>query len=81
MEEYQQYVKQTPTAPRVGTVKYIAQIVAFLCEDVARWVSGSDTCANGGGVMVETLGVCNSMSSVPTEDPITNTSKNNHLVH
>ncbi|UPL03101.1 hypothetical protein LCI18_014035 [Fusarium solani-melongenae] len=51
-EECQQYVNQTPAAPRVAAVDDIAQIVAFLCEDAARWITGSTTCANGGAVMV-----------------------------
>jgi 3-oxoacyl-[acyl-carrier protein] reductase len=30
----------------------IAQVVAFLCEEGSRWVTGSTTCANGGAVFV-----------------------------
>lgn len=46
------YLQKTPAAPRVGTIDDIAQIVAFLCEDGARWVSGSTTNANGGACFV-----------------------------
>lgn len=51
-EETQEYINRTPAAPRVATVDDIAQIAAFLCEDGARWITGSTTCGNGGAVMV-----------------------------
>lgn len=47
---FDHYIKSTPAAPRVGTVDDVAQIVAFLCEEGSRWVTGSTTCANGGAV-------------------------------
>jgi 3-oxoacyl-[acyl-carrier protein] reductase len=46
------YIQATPAAPRVGTVDDVTQIVAFLCEEGARWVTGSTTCANGGAEFV-----------------------------
>jgi 3-oxoacyl-[acyl-carrier protein] reductase len=48
---FDKYIADTPAAPRVGTVDDIAQIVAFLCEEGSRWVTGSVTCANGGAVL------------------------------
>lgn len=40
--------KKTPAAPRAGTENDVAEIVAFLCEERSRWVSGDIVCANGG---------------------------------
>lgn len=50
LAEYQKYLDTTPAEPRLGTVDDIAQIVAFLCEEGSRWVTGSVVCANGGKV-------------------------------
>jgi 3-oxoacyl-[acyl-carrier protein] reductase len=38
----------TPAEGRVGEPDDIAQVVAFLCEEGSRWVTGSTVCANGG---------------------------------
>ncbi|KAJ3580471.1 hypothetical protein NPX13_g80 [Xylaria arbuscula] len=46
------YIKSTPAAPRVGEVDDVVQIVAFLCEEGSRWVTGSTVCANGGACLV-----------------------------
>jgi 3-oxoacyl-[acyl-carrier protein] reductase len=40
--------KMTAAAPRTGTPDDIAQIVAFLASEGARWVTGSTVSANGG---------------------------------
>lgn len=40
--------KKTPAAPRAGTEGDVADIVAFLCEERSRWVTGHVVCANGG---------------------------------
>lgn len=40
--------KKVPAAPRCGTPADIADIVTFLCEERARWVTGDVICANGG---------------------------------
>lgn len=48
---FDKYIAETPAAPRVGTVDDVAQVVAFLCEEGSRWVTGSVTCANGGAVL------------------------------
>jgi len=52
LTEMEGYIKATPAAPRVGEVDDVVQVVAFLCEEGARWVTGSVTCANGGAVFV-----------------------------
>jgi 3-oxoacyl-[acyl-carrier protein] reductase len=52
IREFDGYIAQTPAEPRVGEVDDIAQVVAFLCEEGSRWVTGSTTCANGGAVFV-----------------------------
>ncbi|KAF5652784.1 short chain oxidoreductase [Fusarium sp. NRRL 25303] len=39
---------QTPAAPRAGTESDVADIVAFLCEERSRWITGDVICANGG---------------------------------
>ncbi|KAH6982401.1 putative gluconate 5-dehydrogenase [Ilyonectria destructans] len=41
-------MKETPAAPRIGTVDDVAQIVAFLCSEESRWSTGSTVNANGG---------------------------------
>lgn len=43
--------KITAAAPRPGTPDDIAQIVAFLASDSARWVTGSTVSANGGRLL------------------------------
>lgn len=40
--------KKTPAAPRAGTENDVAEIVVFLCEERAKWVTGDVICANGG---------------------------------
>ena len=40
--------KHVPAAPRCGTESDVADIVAFLCTQRARWVTGDVVCANGG---------------------------------
>lgn len=40
--------KKVPAAPRCGTEQDVADIVAFLCEERSRWVTGDVICANGG---------------------------------
>lgn len=44
--------QKTPAAPRAGTPEDIADIVCFLCEERARWVTGDTICANGGMLFV-----------------------------
>ncbi|EXJ85331.1 hypothetical protein A1O1_05695 [Capronia coronata CBS 617.96] len=51
-EAMSDYFKKTTSEPRVGYVEDIVPIVAFLCEESARWVNGSTTCANGGALTV-----------------------------
>lgn len=48
----QRIVSETAAAERIGETSDIAPIVAFLCEEQSRWVTGSVVCANGGLVMV-----------------------------
>lgn len=50
LEGTDDYMKNTPAAPRIGEVDDIVQIVAFLSEEGSRWVNGSNTCANGGAL-------------------------------
>ena len=52
IREFDGYIAQTPAEARTATVDDITQIVAFLCEEGSRWVTGSVTCANGGAVFV-----------------------------
>ncbi|KAH7162014.1 hypothetical protein B0J13DRAFT_591399 [Dactylonectria estremocensis] len=40
--------KKVPAAPRCGTEGDVADIVVFLCEERARWITGDTICANGG---------------------------------
>ncbi|KAG0646335.1 hydroxynaphthalene reductase Arp2 [Hyphodiscus hymeniophilus] len=42
IREFDGYIAQTPAEPRVATVDDIVQIVAFLCEEGSRWVTGRD---------------------------------------
>lgn len=48
LAEWDVKMKETPAAPRIGTVDDVAQIVGFLCEEVSRWSTGSTINANGG---------------------------------
>ncbi|KAF1344374.1 putative gluconate 5-dehydrogenase [Delphinella strobiligena] len=48
LAEWDIKMKETPAAPRIGTVDDIAQIVAFLSEEASRWSTGSTVNANGG---------------------------------
>ncbi|WKT53961.1 Short-chain dehydrogenase/reductase SDR [Fusarium oxysporum f. sp. vasinfectum] len=41
-------INNTPAAPRVGETDDIAQVVAFLCEEGSRWITGATVAANGG---------------------------------
>jgi 3-oxoacyl-[acyl-carrier protein] reductase len=41
-------LKQTAVERRVGTADDIARIVAWLCSDDAKWVSGQTISASGG---------------------------------
>jgi NAD(P)-dependent dehydrogenase (short-subunit alcohol dehydrogenase family) len=40
--------KKVPAAPRCGTEKDVADIIAFLCDERSRWITGDIICANGG---------------------------------
>lgn len=44
--------KQVPAAARCGTAEDVADIVAFLCSEKARWVTGDVLCSNGGMLFV-----------------------------
>lgn len=48
LAEWDEKMKETPAAPRIGTVDDIAQIVAFLASEESRWSTGSTVNANGG---------------------------------
>lgn len=48
LAEWEIKMKETPAAPRIGTVDDIAQIVAFLASEESRWSTGSTVNANGG---------------------------------
>ncbi|KAE8358729.1 hypothetical protein BDV27DRAFT_169224 [Aspergillus caelatus] len=48
----QRITMETAAGSRIGETNDIAPIVAFLCEEQSRWVTGSTVCANGGLVMV-----------------------------
>ena len=52
IREYDHYIENTPAAPRIADIDDVVQVVAFLCEEGSRWITGSTTCANGGAVMV-----------------------------
>ncbi|KAE8381348.1 hypothetical protein BDV26DRAFT_96857 [Aspergillus bertholletiae] len=43
---------RTAAGDRIASVEDIAPIVAFLCEEQSRWVTGNVTCANGGLLMI-----------------------------
>ncbi|KAB8212163.1 hypothetical protein BDV34DRAFT_183416 [Aspergillus parasiticus] len=52
-EEIQEKVYyRTAAGDRIASVEDIAPIVAFLCEEQSRWVTGNVTCANGGLLMI-----------------------------
>ncbi|OJJ07430.1 hypothetical protein ASPVEDRAFT_33653 [Aspergillus versicolor CBS 583.65] len=52
-EEYEENLyPRTAAGDRVASVQDIAPIVAFLCEEQSRWVTGNVTCANGGLLMI-----------------------------
>ncbi len=46
--EYQQQAAASSPLNRLGTPQDIADVVAFLVSEEARWVSGQEICANGG---------------------------------
>jgi 3-oxoacyl-[acyl-carrier protein] reductase len=46
--EYQQQAAASSPFNRVGTPQDIADIVAFLVSEEARWITGQEICANGG---------------------------------
>lgn len=46
--EVQQQAAASSPFNRVGTPQDIADIVAFLASEKARWLTGQDICANGG---------------------------------
>ncbi|KAI1610498.1 hypothetical protein EDD36DRAFT_467560 [Exophiala viscosa] len=48
LKDMQPLIDSTPAAPRVGEVSDVAPLVAFLCTDDARWVTGSSLSASGG---------------------------------
>jgi NAD(P)-dependent dehydrogenase (short-subunit alcohol dehydrogenase family) len=52
LAEWDVKMKETPAAPRIGTVDDIAQIVAFLASEESRWSTGSTVNANGGQCFV-----------------------------
>jgi 3-oxoacyl-[acyl-carrier protein] reductase len=49
--EVQQQAAATSPFNRVGTPQDIADIVAFLVSEQARWLTGQEICANGGAKM------------------------------
>lgn len=48
--EVQQQAAASSPFNRVGTPQDIADIVAFLVSEEARWLTGQDICANGGAI-------------------------------
>ena len=46
--EIQQQAAASSPFNRVGTPQDIADVVAFLVSEEARWLTGQDRCANGG---------------------------------
>ena len=46
--EHQQQAAASSPFNRVGTPQDIADVVAFLVSEEARWISGQEICANGG---------------------------------
>ena len=51
-EIVQGQLKQTAVEKRVGTVDDVARIVAWLCGEDAKWVSGQTISASGGFLML-----------------------------
>ena len=49
--EVQQQAAASSPFNRVGTPQDIADVVAFLVSEEARWLTGQDLCANGGAKM------------------------------
>ncbi len=49
--EVQQQAAASSPFNRVGTPQDIAEVVAFLVSEEARWLTGQDICANGGAKM------------------------------
>ena len=49
--EVQQQAAASSPFNRVGTPQDIADVVAFLVSEEARWLTGQDICANGGAKM------------------------------
>lgn len=49
--EVQQQAAASSPFNRVGTPQDIADVVAFLVSEEARWLTGQDLCANGGATM------------------------------
>jgi 3-oxoacyl-[acyl-carrier protein] reductase len=49
--EIQQQAAVSSPFKRVGTPQDIADVVAFLVSEEARWITGQDICANGGAKM------------------------------
>jgi 3-oxoacyl-[acyl-carrier protein] reductase len=49
--EIQQQAAASSPFNRVGTPEDIADVVAFLVSEEARWITGQDICANGGAKM------------------------------
>jgi 3-oxoacyl-[acyl-carrier protein] reductase len=49
--EVQQQAAASSPFDRVGTPQDIADVVAFLVSEEARWLTGQDICANGGAKM------------------------------
>jgi 3-oxoacyl-[acyl-carrier protein] reductase len=48
IEEWTPRITQTPAAGRIANVEDVAPIVAFLCAEESRWVTGSTVSASGG---------------------------------
>ena len=49
--EFQQQAADSSPFHRVGTPQDIADVVAFLVSEEARWISGQEICVNGGAKM------------------------------
>ena len=49
--EIQQQAAASSPFNRVGTPQDIADVVAFLVSEEARWLTGQEICANGGATM------------------------------
>jgi len=50
-EEYKRFGRQASPLKRLGTPQDIADVVAFLVSDDARWLTGQNIHAGGGMVM------------------------------